>query len=66
MNGFILIIVANIPEGLPTTVTSCLTLTAQRLRSRNVLIKRTDIIENLVGSRTHYNNLKCGCTQGIF
>ncbi|MEW5308970.1 MAG: hypothetical protein WDW38_000888 [Sanguina aurantia] len=47
VNGFILIIVANIPEGLPTTVTSCLTLTAQRLRSRNVLIKRTDIIENL-------------------
>lgn len=34
-------------QGLPATVTSLLTLTALRLRDRNVLIKRTDIIENL-------------------
>lgn len=34
-------------KGLPATVTSVLTLTALRLRDRNVLIKRTDIIENL-------------------
>jgi hypothetical protein len=47
VNGFILVIVANVPEGLPATVTSLLTLTALRLRDRNVLIKRTDIIENL-------------------
>ena len=47
VNGFILVIVANVPEGLPATVTSLLTLTARRLRERNVLIKRTDIIENL-------------------
>lgn len=47
VNGFILVVVANVPEGLPATVTSCLALTAARLRDRQVLIKRTDIIENL-------------------
>ncbi|KAL6750150.1 sodium potassium ATPase alpha subunit [Haematococcus lacustris] len=47
INGFILVIVANVPEGLPATVTSLLTLTAVRLKERHVLIKRTDIIENL-------------------
>ncbi|KAI8473316.1 MAG: hypothetical protein J3K34DRAFT_518987 [Monoraphidium minutum] len=47
VNGFILVVVANVPEGLPATVTSLLTLTALRLRDRKVLIKRTDIIENL-------------------
>lgn len=34
-------------QGLPATVTSLLALTALRLRDRQVLIKRTDIIENL-------------------
>ena len=34
-------------KGLPATVTSLLSLTALRLRERQVLIKRTDIIENL-------------------
>lgn len=47
VNGFILVLVAFVPEGLPATVTSCLALTALRLKARNVLIKRTDIIENL-------------------
>lgn len=47
VNGFILVIVANVPEGLPATVTSCLALTAMRLKEKQVLIKRTDIIENL-------------------
>lgn len=32
---------------MPATVTSLLALTALRLRDRRVLIKRTDIIENL-------------------
>lgn len=34
-------------QGLPATVTSLLSLSALRLRDRQVLIKRTDIIENL-------------------
>lgn len=37
----------NTCAGLPATVTSCLAITAQRLRDRNVLIKRSDIVENL-------------------
>jgi magnesium-transporting ATPase (P-type) len=32
VNGFILVIVANVPEGLPATVTSLLSLTAMRLK----------------------------------
>ena len=32
INGFILVIVANVPEGLPATVTSLLALTAMRLK----------------------------------
>ena len=35
MTGFILVIVANVPEGLPATVTSLLALTAMRLKDRN-------------------------------
>ncbi len=47
INGFILVLVANVPEGLPATVTSCLSITAKRMASRAVLIKRTNIIESL-------------------
>jgi magnesium-transporting ATPase (P-type) len=47
VNGFILVIVANVPEGLPATVTSLLSLTALRLTEKNVLVKRTAIIETL-------------------
>jgi len=39
INGFIIVIVANVPQGLPATVTSCLTIIARRLGSRNVYIK---------------------------
>lgn len=100
VNGFILVVVANVPEGvlartracmaaalpprcaalpppaplllmpataaaavaaagLPATVTSLLSLTALRLRDRNVLIKRSDIIENL-GSATVIASDKTG------
>lgn len=47
------------PQGLPATVTSLLTLTALRLKDRNVLIKRTDIIENL-GVATIIARCACG------
>jgi magnesium-transporting ATPase (P-type) len=46
-NAFILVLVANVPEGLPATITSILTLSAQLLASHNVFIKRTDLIETL-------------------
>ena len=59
INGFIVVLVANVPEGLPATVTSCLSITAKRMAERNVLIKRTNIIESL-GSATVIASDKTG------
>lgn len=44
------IIVANVPEGLLATVTVCLTLTAQRMHSKKVLVKNLEeqLIETMV------------------
>lgn len=47
VNGFIIVLVANIPEGLAATVTSCLAVVAKRMSAKNVLVKRIDIIESL-------------------
>jgi sodium/potassium-transporting ATPase subunit alpha len=47
VNGLVLMIVANTPEGLPATVTSCLAITAKRMAQRHVVIKRLDIVETL-------------------
>lgn len=41
------IIVANVPEGLPSTVTACLTVTARRLSKRNVYVKQMASVETL-------------------
>ncbi|KAJ0410509.1 hypothetical protein ATCC90586_008316 [Pythium insidiosum] len=35
VNGFLVIIVANVPQGLPATVTSLLTITARRMAAQN-------------------------------
>jgi magnesium-transporting ATPase (P-type) len=54
INNFVFmigIIVANVPEGLLATVTVCLTLTAQRMASKMVLVKNTESVETL-GSTT--------------
>ena len=45
--GFIFVIIAAVPEGLPPAVTTVLTLTSRRLAERRVLVKRTDIPEVL-------------------
>ena len=45
--GLVLVLVANVPEGLPTTVVTVLTLTAQRMAEHQIFIKRTQIIEML-------------------
>jgi sodium/potassium-transporting ATPase subunit alpha len=39
---FIGITVANVPEGLLPTVTVCLTLTAQKMASKNCLVKNLE------------------------
>ncbi|TMW69051.1 hypothetical protein Poli38472_001207 [Pythium oligandrum] len=51
VSGFLVIIVANVPQGLPATVTSLLTITATRMASRNIFVKRLDCVETL-GSMT--------------
>jgi len=43
----IAIIVANVPEGLLATVTVCLTLTAQRMAKKFVLVKNLESVETL-------------------
>lgn len=41
------IIVANVPEGLLATVTVALAITAQRMHSKNVLVKTVETVETL-------------------
>ena len=41
------IVIANVPEGLPATVTSCLTISARRLAARRVFVKRLEVVETL-------------------
>ncbi|XP_065887876.1 sodium/potassium-transporting ATPase subunit alpha-1-like [Dysidea avara] len=41
------IIVANVPEGLLATVTVCLTLTAQRMKNKNCLVRKLEAVETL-------------------
>eukprot|EP00026_Physarum_polycephalum_P002213 Phypoly_transcript_02218.p1 GENE.Phypoly_transcript_02218~~Phypoly_transcript_02218.p1 ORF type:complete len:907 (+),score=138.68 Phypoly_transcript_02218:374-2722(+) len=53
------IIVANVPEGLPSTVTACLTVTARRLARRNVYVKQMESVETL-GSITTIASDKTG------
>ena len=59
VNGLVVVLVANIPQGLPATVTSALTLTAERMKDVSVLVKKTDIIEAL-GSATRIASDKTG------
>lgn len=59
INGFIIVIVANVPEGLPTTVTTILTVIARRLGARSVYIKKLECLETL-GSATVIASDKTG------
>ena len=59
INVFIVVLIANVPEGLPATVTSCLTVCAQRLAQRQVFVKRLDCVETL-GSCTVVASDKTG------
>jgi sodium/potassium-transporting ATPase subunit alpha len=46
INGFLVVIVANVPQGLPTTLISQLTIIARRMaKKNNVYMKKLDVIE---------------------
>eukprot|EP01033_Poteriospumella_lacustris_P012785 gene12785-9139_t len=45
--GFVVIMIGNVPQGLPTTVTASLFLVAERMGKQNVFVKKLDIIETL-------------------
>jgi len=45
-------IVANVPEGLLSTVTVCLTLTAKRMASKSCLVKNLEAVETLGSTST--------------
>jgi sodium/potassium-transporting ATPase subunit alpha len=47
VNGFLIIIVANVPQGLPSTVVSLLSLAARNMAKKAVLVKRLDCVETL-------------------
>ena len=47
VQGFIVVIVANIPQGLPTTITASLYIVAERMTNQHVFVKKLDIIETL-------------------
>jgi sodium/potassium-transporting ATPase subunit alpha len=47
VNGFLTILVANVPQGLPSTVVSLLSLAARRMALQSVLVKRIDCVETL-------------------
>ncbi len=58
-------LVANIPEGLPATIAICLSITAKRMASRSVLVKRATIIETLgstsIIASDKTGTLTCNC-----
>jgi sodium/potassium-transporting ATPase subunit alpha len=45
--GFLTVIVANVPQGLPATVTSLLAVTAREMAAKGVRVKRLDSVETL-------------------
>jgi magnesium-transporting ATPase (P-type) len=59
IGSFIVVLIACVPEGLPLTVVSCLTITAKRMAKRNVFVKELRSVETL-GSATVIASDKTG------
>lgn len=45
--GFLVVIVANVPQGLPATVMSQLRIIANRMAQKKMLIKKLELIDEL-------------------
>lgn len=59
VNGFLIVIVANVPQGLPGTVITQLTIIAKRMAKRKVFVKQMELIET-IGSATIIASDKTG------
>jgi sodium/potassium-transporting ATPase subunit alpha len=57
--GFLIIIVANVPQGMPAAIMSYLSIIAKRLRNKSILIKNLDTIDEL-GAATVLATSKAG------
>ncbi|SPQ93560.1 unnamed protein product (mitochondrion) [Plasmodiophora brassicae] len=47
VSSFIVVLVANVPEGLPAAVSGCLAVAARRMAAKNVLVKRLEVLDTL-------------------
>jgi sodium/potassium-transporting ATPase subunit alpha len=47
IDGFIVTVIANVPIGLPATVTTSMLIVAERMKMQNVFVKRLNSIETL-------------------
>ena len=54
--GVVVVFVANVPQGLPSTVTACLLIVAERMGRQHVLVKKLDVVETL-------GSVSCVCTD---
>ncbi|TKR89788.1 hypothetical protein L596_013837 [Steinernema carpocapsae] len=45
MNGFVVSMISTVPQGLPTTVSSELTIIAHRMAKKNVYMKKLDVVD---------------------
>ncbi|ULT85996.1 hypothetical protein L5515_005819 [Caenorhabditis briggsae] len=59
VTGFLMVIIANVPQGLPTTVTTELTIIARRMAKKNVFLKKLEKIDS-VGATTVIASDKTG------
>ncbi|KAI6187421.1 Cation-ATPase-N domain-containing protein [Aphelenchoides besseyi] len=57
--GFLVIVVANVPQGMAPAVMTYLTITTQRLRAKSIFIKNLDTIDEL-GAATVVCSYKAG------
>jgi len=47
INGIVIILIGNVPQGLPTTITACLVIIAERMGRKSVFVKKLDLVETL-------------------
>jgi sodium/potassium-transporting ATPase subunit alpha len=47
VTGFVIIMIGNVPQGLPTTVAQCLFIIANQMQQNNILVRKIGTIETL-------------------